>query len=927
MLLISGLLLLFCCFAAAPARADEPSDVLPLLRAMLRDYRRYAETLWKQPADRPGMGFWGSGRAEGGNEGVRAQANTALVYALLHREGDRAFPIAARVEPALRYAAAIHLTGTATGTDAKKWGNSWQSAMWAGNLGVAAWLVRDQLRPDTLAAIERVVAAEADRFVDQAPPTMEPGDTKSEENAWDLTASSAALLLLPDDPRAAKWQQTVLHYGFNTLSVEADKTSERIADGKPLREWVRTVQLFPDFTLENHGFFHPVYAMIGPATNAQAAVAYRLAGREIPNALRHNVVSEWRMLQYIALPDGEWLYPQGLDWDLHDYEHLHYWTMLATLYHDPVAALLEERTARYARRRQQLNGDGSFVGPSGSLGFAREAVQAERVAFALLMHQQLGQPPAASESDWQRMIADLSPVRAFDRAGFVVHRTPRGLLSFSWKNRLMGLAAPASERHPDAPYVTTPFVESLAGRFTIQGQPAAKAGAFTVSRHAINTDSHGFVLAVDAEVNDGLLRQEIAVATAAPGVLAYVDRVRARRDVTITEERGLSVGVENDAVSGNRREVWTRGGKAVMTAGKEQDHALAGQWANVDGRLGLVAAPGSRLLYRAAGKPNRAGAREDILLGAFRSGPRTVATNQIVAERAGLLLPDASPEETAKIAASLRVERGTTGTILRFTDGDGRNHTLALDADGGARWDERRASPAPPAATLDLSQWQITFSDDFDGDSLDRKKWEDAYPGGARTHSNNEQQYYAPNGYEVKNGNLRLRAERRSMGGMPYTSGMVSSFGSFSQTYGLFEIRARFPKGKGMWPAFWLLPATGKWPPEIDVLEILGHEPGKVYMTTHWRNAEGKHQGKGFSYTGPDFSADFHTFAVEWKQGECIWYVDGVERARSTEGVPAEPMYVIANLAVGGDWPGNPDATTPFPGFMDVDYIRVYKRK
>ena len=76
----------------------------------------------------------------------------------------------------------------------------------------------------------------------------------------------------------------------------------------------------------------------------------------------------------------------------------------------------------------------------------------------------------------------------------------------------------------------------------------------------------------------------------------------------------------------------------------------------------------------------------------------------------------------------------------------------------------------------------------------------------------------------------------------------------------------------------------------------------------------------------PDFSADFYTFAVDWEPGSIVWYVDGVERALTTKGVPDEPMYLIANLAVGGDWPGNPDATTVFPGYMDIDYIRVYQR-
>jgi beta-glucanase (GH16 family) len=220
----------------------------------------------------------------------------------------------------------------------------------------------------------------------------------------------------------------------------------------------------------------------------------------------------------------------------------------------------------------------------------------------------------------------------------------------------------------------------------------------------------------------------------------------------------------------------------------------------------------------------------------------------------------------------------------------------------------------------------LTFADEFNGKTLDTSRWIDSYPDGVRTHSNNEQQYYAPDGYEVKKGTLRLRGEKRAMGGMPYTSGMVTSYGKFSQKYGWFEMRAKFPKGKGYWPAFWLLPDDKTWPPEIDILEILGHEPSIVYLTNHYKNAEGRHEGKGDKWVGPDFSAGFHTFALDWEPGEIVWYVDGVERYHTTENVPGVPMYVLANLAVGGDWPGMPDATTTFPGVMEMDYIRVYQR-
>ena len=225
--------------------------------------------------------------------------------------------------------------------------------------------------------------------------------------------------------------------------------------------------------------------------------------------------------------------------------------------------------------------------------------------------------------------------------------------------------------------------------------------------------------------------------------------------------------------------------------------------------------------------------------------------------------------------------------------------------------------------------YKMTFSDEFKNSKLNTKKWIDSYPFGARTHSNGEQEYYAPDAVSVENGNLRFKAERRKMGGMPYTSGMATTFGNFSQKFGWFEIRAKMPAGKGMWPAFWLLPADGKkWPPEIDILEILGHEPNKVHLTNHWRtDGPSHHEGKGVDFTGPDFTKDYHTYALQWTPTELVWYIDGVERYATREHIPQEPMYVLLNLAVGGDWPGNPDATTPFPSYMDIDYLHVYAKK
>ncbi|WP_334164268.1 glycoside hydrolase family 16 protein [Phenylobacterium sp.] len=179
--------------------------------------------------------------------------------------------------------------------------------------------------------------------------------------------------------------------------------------------------------------------------------------------------------------------------------------------------------------------------------------------------------------------------------------------------------------------------------------------------------------------------------------------------------------------------------------------------------------------------------------------------------------------------------------------------------------------------------------------------------------------------FAVRGGVLEIRADKvppplaDRLGGFRYTSGLITTQPSFSQTYGYFEMRAKLPRGKGVWPAFWLLPTDLSWPPEIDIMESVG-DPSKVYMTLH-SNAV-KAEGTEVAVS-PD---DFHTYAVSWTRENVVWFVDGREVKRMP--TPADmhkPMYMLANIALGGDWAGQPDASTPFPARMQIDYIRAYR--
>ncbi|MCC7022511.1 MAG: glycoside hydrolase family 16 protein [Thermomicrobiales bacterium] len=228
-----------------------------------------------------------------------------------------------------------------------------------------------------------------------------------------------------------------------------------------------------------------------------------------------------------------------------------------------------------------------------------------------------------------------------------------------------------------------------------------------------------------------------------------------------------------------------------------------------------------------------------------------------------------------------------------------------------------------PGAQNAASGWQLVFKDDFDERALDARKWATAFPWGRDRSSVGELQYYAPDAFRLKNGHLSIVARPSQGGSHAYDSGLISSHDSFAPEYGRFEIRCKIPQGKGLWPAFWLLPLDTSWPPEIDVFEALGDDPETVHLTAHWSDG-GVHRQKGSEFTGPDFSEDFHTFAVEWTPETLTWFVDGVKRHEVSGRSPSGPMYLLANLAVGGDWPGAPDASTRFPASFDIDYIRAY---
>lgn len=234
---------------------------------------------------------------------------------------------------------------------------------------------------------------------------------------------------------------------------------------------------------------------------------------------------------------------------------------------------------------------------------------------------------------------------------------------------------------------------------------------------------------------------------------------------------------------------------------------------------------------------------------------------------------------------------------------------------------------------LNVDYQTLVWSDEFNYASLNTNIWN--FETGAGGWGNNELQRYtdAVENVHLDSGYLHITALNPSAG--TYTSGRITTMGKKEFKNCRVELRAQLPEGKGLWPALWMLGANFSavgWPAcgEIDIMEYLGHTPSTSYGAIHWNNNGHTYVTGTYNLPSGKFSSEFHIFSLTWTPSVIKWYVDGnmfFSKNRSElSGFPIEmPQFFIVNLAVGGNWPGNPDGTTVFPQHLIVDYIRVFQ--
>lgn len=251
--------------------------------------------------------------------------------------------------------------------------------------------------------------------------------------------------------------------------------------------------------------------------------------------------------------------------------------------------------------------------------------------------------------------------------------------------------------------------------------------------------------------------------------------------------------------------------------------------------------------------------------------------------------------------------------------------------------------PTAPVTNSEAREYnaytELVWSDEFDGAALDPVKW--GFDLGAGGWGNNELETYtnSTENVSVNGGNLVIKAIKPASG-PAYTSGRILTKGKKDFVFGRLDVRAKIPKGKGVWPAIWMLGSeidTNNWPKcgEIDIMELRGSKPKELLTTMHYGNTASDKGQSGTTATQPaDLSDAFHVYSVVRSQDQIRIYLDGQQVfsfSKSSVGTYTypfnNPFFVILNVAVGGNFDGNPDGTATFPQQMEVDYVKFFQYK
>ena len=584
--------LLVQCIVAAASDNDDQNVKRQCLDALVQ-FMQYARSIYTEcgvNARGDSIGYFKAKDAGRSTEdGVRTNADLAMVAAFVYETARKedielpaglSYPQLRRMAiRSFRYALSTHRSNQLFAcTDQKYWGSDtehhqWESSLWAMSVALAGEFI-DQgwgLTSYERNQLERLLSAEADFELTRPVPTGYEGDTKAEENGWEGNVLASAIAFCPQHPNVDKWREALWRYGFNCYTIAADAKDTTLVAGRQAREWFVGQNLYDDFTLQNHKYFHTGYQNAVMQEHAESLVVLAL-GEDLPasTAQQAREVLTWhwrevweRVLAQLALCDGELAMPNGNDWSMYLFDQLPAYTAMATICRNADALMLESRCLQSLLQRQRTTADGSFM-LNPDIGPRRMGVTAHRVLMTYLMHD-LFPTDGLKASTWTSFQERHSAARILPCQNVVRGMSKDRFACFSWSEGLANAAAIVVPNTVEASKIFIPYKKGHGG--SIMGVPQQMA-----ARPTLLTDSTGWVAYAKGD------RPYCIWATPGNAVIAILDDK--------AEEAGM-VALSMDALTSEKRTLHLANAKKFETDGKQR-MSFHSQWVNVDNAVAVV---------------------------------------------------------------------------------------------------------------------------------------------------------------------------------------------------------------------------------------------------------------------------------------------------------------------------------------------------
>ena len=568
----------------------------------------------------------------------------------------------------------------------------WESSLWAMSVAYSAFFQWDILSDAQRDYIYQLLKAECNYDLQRMIPIGHIGDTKAEENGWEADVLAATLGLFPDDKLAPQWFERLRSFAINSYSHINDASECTIVDPdydqKTVKDLYRGQNLYDDYTLQNHNYFHTSYQNVVIQELGEAALALKLFQKDLygeekwkTNALMHNnerVMKE--VLNWLALADGELAMPNGNDWSLYLYDQITSYSTNACFLRDADALMLENLAYKMIKARQTTTKDGSWLLRS-DVGARRMGVEAHRVMMSWLMHEQLSTADLCP-STWSDFLERYSEAKVFASQNIVRAANKKRFTCFSWSNGLKSYTGYIAANSVDKNKIVVPYrannTGNLLGWYEVCGK-ATNATPVVSGIYQLQVDA--WVMNGELQTNDASLNHRFAIYSSPGNPLIYIDNVRANTTCTITAEKGALLAISVDELTKLQRTLYyndynndtdSRCFTHQQVDGKTTV-VVPGPWVNVDNQLSIITVGDRQIAF--GDRANNNSIMTAKLYASYRNEERVVNTNDVVDRRQVAYYSNITAETTNLLSQDMQsliknIPEGWNGVIVPDNDGE-----------------------------------------------------------------------------------------------------------------------------------------------------------------------------------------------------------------------------------------------------------------